>query len=157
MLQAIAACAAAVACGSEAVPPLAPASSGGCAPLMAAAREPEPLSQLLRRLADTQGFRLEYWAAEDPPVRHGGGSAVEVIGALARDANMVVHYAPQPKGCAAPWRVSAVWVLRTGPATVPGARAPLAPALPDPAADAFLRAHGMAPPGPAAPGSSAAR
>ena len=110
MLQIIAACAAAVACSSEAVPPLAHASSGGCAPLMAPAREREPLSQLLRRLADTQGFRLEYWAADDPPVRHGGGSAVEVIGALARDANMVVHYAPQPKGCAAPWRVSAVWV-----------------------------------------------
>ena len=142
-------------------------AAGACDAALPAALQPAPLQQVLARRAAAQPFRLEYWAQDNPAVLQPAGSPAEVVALLAREANLVVRYAPHP-GCPGALRVEAVWVLPTGqaapvprrdrpaspaPRSATAAATPVPPAQPvQPTAtvDDYLRAHGIAPPAAAA-------
>ena len=110
---------------------------------------------MLRGLARTQGFELQYRTDEDPLVAVGAvRDPVDLMTTLAQRANLVVHYAAQ-RGCAHPWRIVSVWVLPTGVAVpqLPAAVRPAAPHVPSAGEIAYLRGHGI---GPAASAADAA-
>lgn len=125
------------------------AAPGGaaCEPLGSAARQ-EPLSQLLRELAGVRKLAVENWSRDDPIVRHGGGSDVELMATLSGQVNLIVRYA-RARECPAKWRVEAIWVLPTqhgavgGAAPLPAAAAPPVPITPDRAAmELYMQGHG---------------
>lgn len=136
--------------------PRAPATSA-CGQDVGLAGERKPLSQVLRRLSSTLGFKLEYWSADDPMVSLAGGlRAVDSMTALSQQANMIVRYSPDPR-CAGQWRVDTVWVLPSEARTTVGAAVELPaaparalqpvapPAPPDPSLKDYMRAHGVLP------------
>lgn len=149
--------------GPGAAPPARPNGPGtrlavqGTAPceaVLPAAREPEPLSRVLTRIAATEPFRIEYWTDDDPAVLQPAGTPVELVAALAQSGNVMVRYADHPR-CPGQWRIETVWVLPGGPANTrpatpsapapaPPKRAEAAPGTPDPGLSAYLRAHGFA-------------
>ena len=99
------------------------------------------LKALLQDLAAQRGFKLEYWASEDPKVVSSGGSDVKLMTALAQQANLIVRYAPAGPRCLEPWKIDTVWVLPVGK---PAARPPQPPPTPDVANFGYLQAHGAA-------------
>ncbi len=106
------------------------------------------LRSLLEELAARRGFKLVYWAADDPEVAHGGGSDIALMTSLSEQANLIVRYAPRGPRCPGHWKIDTVWVLPAGIPASPGAprAAPTAPAEPDTAMVEYLQAHGMARP-----------
>ena len=99
------------------------------------------LKALLQDLAAQRGFKLEYWASEDPKVVSSGGNDVKLMTSLAQQANLIVRYAPAGPRCLDPWKIDTVWVLPVGKQE---ARPPRLPATPNVANFGYLQAHGAA-------------
>lgn len=131
----------------------AAARSPQCGVVLSAAPMPQPLTQVLARIAAVEPFRIEYWAKEDPMVRHPGGAPVDVIAGLAQSGNVMVRYAKDPR-CPGRWRVDTVWVVPSGhaspsPAASPGPkrenseRAAADRIATEQGLSTYLRAHGQ--------------
>lgn len=99
------------------------------------------LKALLQDLAAQRGFKLEYWASEDPKVVSSGGNDVKLMTSLAQQANLIVRYAPAGPRCLDPWKIDTVWVLPVGKQE---ARPSRLPATPNVANFGYLQAHGAA-------------
>ena len=112
----------------------------------AGSHEPQRLhlKALLQDLAAQRGFKLEYWASEDPKVVSSGGNDVKLMTSLAEQANLIVRYAPAGPRCPEPWKIDTVWVLPLGKQapSPPQRRQP--PPSPDIATLGYLQAHGAA-------------
>lgn len=131
----------------------AAARSPQCGVVLSAAPKPQPLTQVLARIAAVEPFRIEYWAKEDPMVRQPAGAPVDVIAGLAQSGNVMVRYAKDPR-CPGRWRVDTVWVVPSGhahpsPAASPGSkresseRAAADRIATEQGLSTYLRAHGL--------------
>ena len=125
-----------------------------------------PLSQVLRRMSEVLGFRLDYRSHEDPRIdseaRH---TPLVLMTGLSLKANVMVRYTPD-RGCPGQLRISRVWVLPAGASArmeatansgAPTATMSAQPVIEtDPGNREHMHAHGVQPPRTMTPGLSAA-
>jgi hypothetical protein len=96
-------------------------SSGACASLVHVVARDALFSEVLRELASTLEFKLQFEAGGDPRVSVDASRRPEaLIKALVPDANVSVSQVADSK-CPGQYRISKVWVLPSGKAASPSA------------------------------------
>ena len=115
-----------------------------------------PLSQVLRRMSEVLGFRLDYQANDDPRIdSEARQTPLDLMNALSLRANVMVRYAPDRR-CPGHLRITRVWVLpggssarlegATANSVAPSATMPAQPLIEnDPGNREHMHTHGVQP------------
>lgn len=115
------------------------------------------LRELLKEMATSLKFDLQYWSDDNPRIRvKGRHAALDLMQLLSQDANLLVRYRTD-RFCKGELKIASLWVLSPGAAEGGAPRAPAVRLAPPVAAVAVpantsgegnqehLRAHGLLP------------